>query len=100
MRAPGGVPRMGAHWVATDAPELAGRPFDKTMVLGSYDGRLTFLEPMVTRDFLLTRPDVVVPIRAPERAEGALSWPGAYSVSFRDGVYRIALVGLRPLPER
>jgi len=99
-KAPGGVPRMGAHWPATDAPEFAGGRFERTMILGSYDGRLIFLEPMMTRAFLLTRPDVTIPVRAPERAVGTLWWPDAYSVSFRDGVHRVALTGLRPLPER
>jgi hypothetical protein len=69
------------------------------MIIGSYDGRLIFLEPMITKAFLLTRPNVTVPIRAPERAEGTLRWPEAYSVSSRDGVHRITLTGLRPLPE-
>ena len=96
----GSVPRMGQHWGVADAtPEQARSPFEKVMVIGSYDGRLIFLEPMMTRAFLLTRPNVTVPIRAPERAEGTLRWPEAYSVSSRDGVHRITLTGLRPLPE-
>jgi len=99
LRRGGSAPRMGQHWgVADAAPDQAGRAFEKVMILGSYDGRLIFLEPMMTRAFLLTRPDVTVPIRAPERAEGTLWWPEAYSVSFRDGVHRIVLTGLRPLP--
>ncbi|WP_431271430.1 DUF5602 domain-containing protein [Dankookia sp. P2] len=99
LRRGAGTPRMGQHWGIADAvPDQPGRPFEKVMVIGSYDGRLIFLEPMMTRAFLLTRPDVTIPIRAPARAEGRLWWPDAYRVSFRDGVYRIALTGLRPLP--
>lgn len=99
LRRGGSVPRMGQHWGVADAtPEQAGRPFERVMILGSYDGRLIFLEPMMTRAFLLTRPDVTIPVRAPERAEGTLWWPDAYSVAFRDGFYRIALTKLRPLP--
>jgi hypothetical protein len=99
LRRGAGTPRMGQHWgVADAAPDQAGRPFEKVMVIGSYDGRLIFLEPMMTRAFLLTRPDVTIPIRAPARAEGTLWWPEAYGVSFRDGVHRIILTGLRPLP--
>lgn len=94
------VPRMGRHWGARDAPEFAGHTFDRTMLLGTYDGRLIFLEPMITRAFLLARSDVTDPIRAPELAEGTLWWPETYSISYRDGVHRIALLRLRPLPQR
>ena len=46
---PGGVPTMGKHWINTTfAP-----PFSKTMIYGSYNGRFTFVEPMITRDYLL-----------------------------------------------
>lgn len=100
LRRGASTPRMGQHWgIADAAPDGAGRPFERVMILGTYDGRLIFLEPMMTRAFLLTRPEVTVPVRAPERAEGTLWWPDAYSVSFRDGVHRIVLTGLRPLPE-
>ncbi|CAN5177238.1 DUF5602 domain-containing protein [soil metagenome] len=45
----GGVPQMGKHWIdGTFAP-----PFSKTFIYGSYNGRFTFLEPMITRDYLL-----------------------------------------------
>src|SRR3712207_7575207 len=38
------------HWgVADAAPDQAGRAFEKVMILGSYDGRLIFLEPMIDR---------------------------------------------------
>ncbi|MDN3659488.1 DUF5602 domain-containing protein [Ferruginibacter paludis] len=46
---PGGVPQMGKHWIdGTFAP-----PFTKTFIYGSYNGRFTFLEPMVIRDYLV-----------------------------------------------
>jgi len=99
-RVPGGVPRMGAHWVATDAPELAGQPFERTLLVGSYDGELTFVEPMITRTFLQARTEAILPVRAPQGAVGALAWPAAYRVSFDQGVHHVALVGLRPLPQR
>ncbi|PWS34286.1 hypothetical protein DFH01_24985 [Falsiroseomonas bella] len=99
-RVPSGVPRMGAHWVAADAPELAGQPFERTLLLGSYDGELTFVEPMITRAFLQARTEAILPVRAPQGAVGALAWPAAYRVSFDQGIHHVALVGLRPLPQR
>jgi hypothetical protein len=45
---PGGVPQMGKHWVDLNAPELNGQPFTKTFIYGSYNGQVTFYEPMAT----------------------------------------------------
>lgn len=63
---PGGVPQMGKHWINVNFHP----PFTKTMIYGSYNGMFTFVEPMITRDFLLsgqnfsepyTQPHVFVP---------------------------------------
>jgi len=54
----GGVPRMGAHWVDLLSPEFlppsnpGHAAFTHTMTYGSYDGKVTFVEPMITRAFL------------------------------------------------
>ena len=48
LHIPGGVPQMGAHWIDLLAPELNGGAFTHTFIYGSYDGNVTFLEPMVT----------------------------------------------------
>lgn len=49
---PGGVPQMGKHWVDINTPELNGQPFTQTFLYGTYAGKNTFYEPMITRDFL------------------------------------------------
>ena len=50
---PGGVPQMGKHWVNANSPVLSGQAiFTSEMTYGTYNGRVTFLEPMVTMDFL------------------------------------------------
>ena len=49
---PGGVPEMGKHWLDKNAPELNGSPFTKTFIYGTYDGAVTFLEPMITYDYI------------------------------------------------
>jgi hypothetical protein len=46
------VPYMGNHWVNQQAPEFQGEAFTHTMIYGSFDGQLTFLEPMVTVEYL------------------------------------------------
>lgn len=49
---PGGVPQMGKHWLDATSPELNGSPFTETFIYGSYNGKVTFLEPMVTKAFI------------------------------------------------
>ena len=93
---PGGVPRMGAHWADTASGEFHGLPFTKTFVYGSYDGRITFVEPMVTRAFLDTKPDVTESLRLPAQ----FPQPGFYPTSYRiqwnatNRQYTISLEGL------
>ncbi len=46
------VPTMGAHWIDVTAPELNGQPFTETFIFGSFDGKMTFYEPMITKAFI------------------------------------------------
>jgi hypothetical protein len=46
---PGGVATMGKHWISTTFTP----PFVSTLIYGSYEGKFTFVEPMITRAFLL-----------------------------------------------
>jgi hypothetical protein len=53
----GGAPQMGAHWVDITSPELNQedrKPFTQTFIYGSYDGKVNFMEPMITKAFLDT----------------------------------------------
>jgi hypothetical protein len=49
---PGGVPQMGKHW---GNRSVAPGTFTHTMTLGSYNGEVTFVEPMVTVQGLETQ---------------------------------------------
>lgn len=88
-----GVPRMGVHWVDPGSPELNGEPFSRTFIYGSWDGKLIFAEPMVTKEFLETRPDFRAPVATAERYEPAGHYPAAYRVYWdaAAGEYRVAL---------
>lgn len=91
------VPMMGRHFLDPTSPELhpeEPEPFTYTFLYGVWDGRLIFMEPMVTTAFLETRPDVRVPFGQPERWEQPGHYPGAYTVRWDEGTgeYRIALV--------
>lgn len=93
---PGGVPRMGAHWVDPATPELNGETFTYTFLYGFYDGRMNFLEPMITKAFLETRPDLTLPVRQPEQFERSGYYPTHYSIRYdaERNEYSIVLEGL------
>lgn len=98
------VPQMGVHWVDVRSPELQGmfgnpggyEPFDATFIYGSWNGRFIFLEPMITREFLLTHPDEVRGISQPAEYPEPGWYPGAYRISYDSQArqYRIALTQL------
>lgn len=90
---PGGIPRMGVHAGAADAAENRGLPFTTSFIYGFYDGAMIFLEPMMTRTFLLSRPDTTMKIATPARYPRAGSYATAYNVRYDAAVreYRIEL---------
>lgn len=91
---PEGVPLMGWHWVDLRAPEFNGQPFTSTFLFGYYDGKLTFLEPMVTRAFLRSNPALDQPVRLPAKLSQDGWYPTRYTVrAARDG-YRVTLEDL------
>ncbi|UOQ80354.1 DUF5602 domain-containing protein [Hymenobacter sp. 5414T-23] len=49
---PGTVPSMGKHWLDPSGPEFQGQTFTQTFIYGTFDGQVSFLEPMFTLDFL------------------------------------------------
>ena len=98
------VPRMGLHWVDPTSPELPPTlaPFTKTMIMGSWDGRVTFYEPMITRDYLAGHAapgadaDEVIPVPFAAKPDVAGYYPGAYRIQWDAHAkeYRVALTQL------
>ncbi|UPV76350.1 DUF5602 domain-containing protein (plasmid) [Halorussus limi] len=75
------VPLMGNHWVDSEAPELSGEPFTHTWIYGSFDGEITFLEPMITTEFLRgLRGRVVADVKTPERFPQRGFYPTQYVI--------------------
>jgi hypothetical protein len=90
------IPRMGSHWVNPLSRELQGQTFTTTFLYGSYDGRLVFAEPMITKSFLETKTNVTELIKLPAKYARNAYYPTKYSVRF-DPVtkeYTIALEGM------
>ncbi|MBX2924995.1 MAG: hypothetical protein KF746_22530 [Chitinophagaceae bacterium] len=96
---PGGVEKMGTHWVDATTPELNGQPFTETFIYGSYDGRVTFLEPMITKAFIDANNVFERSIPQPAKFQLSGYYPTKYTlsknngdliISLRDFVYRQA----------
>jgi len=88
FRGPGGVPQMGVHWVDILSPEFNGQLFTTTILYGTYDGKVTFLEPMVTLDVIQSGTTVNKEIRQPQRF-----WPNNKYYPTKYAVWRDASTG-------
>lgn len=91
------VPDMGMHWLDTNAGITApGFDFQQVLIAGSWDGAHTFLEPMMSRDWLLTRARIDQPVAQPQIYPRSGYYPTTYSVRFDDhtGEYVVELGGL------
>ena len=98
------VPLMGMHWLDTTSPELQpppnGKTFASTFIYGSYNGRFTFLEPMITKAFIETAKDkpqgISFPVAVPTKVAKTGMYPNAYSISYNASAkeYRISIDGL------
>lgn len=87
------VPRMGMHWLDVASPELHGELFTKTLIAGSWDGKRIFIEPMITKAYLESKPDFSAQIPAIQRYGTPGFYPGAYSIRWdaQAREWRIAL---------
>ncbi len=90
------VPQMGLHWTSVASPELNGQTFTNTFIYGSWDGQFIFMEPMVTRAYLLTHPSATQAIPQPARWAKTGRYPTRYTVGFDSTTkeYRFTLGGL------
>ena len=89
----GGVPQMGAHWIDVTSPEINGQPFTQTFLYGSYDGKVTFWEPMITEAFILANPNFQRDIPQPAKFAKESSYPTKMRIEKKDGVTSIILEG-------
>lgn len=79
---PEGVPQMGWHWVDPRSPEYNGQTFTSTFIYGYYNAKMIFIEPMVTREFLLTQPKFEQSIPSPLVFPMEGYYPQSYSVEY------------------
>lgn len=95
------VPAMGNHLIDLTGPEFNKQPFKRSMIFGVYDAKVTFYEEMVTRAYLLSKPNACTPIKLPKAYAVAGYYPtssciryaaerGEYTVSMEEFVLRQA----------
>ena len=87
---------MGAHWIDLLAPEFNGGTFTRTFIYGSFDGEFTFYEPMLTLDYLLSKPSETIPIRVPGAFQKDGYHPTDYRIRYdaKSREYTIAIINL------
>lgn len=91
IQAPGVVGAMGCHWIDSAAPELNGKPFTATFLYGSYDGKVTFFEPMITKATLESKLDQVFPVKLPAAPADHRFVPGQYRIEHDAGEKTITI---------
>lgn len=75
-------PRMGAHAINPAAPEFGDGEFTATFIYGFHEGRMVFLEPMATREFLASRAEHAQALPSPERYQRPGYYPRAWRIHF------------------
>lgn len=88
-----GVPTMGNHWLDMTSPELNGQTFDQTFIYGSYDSKVIFYEPMITKAFLQAQTNYERSIPQPAKFQKTGYYPTKMRVVKHDGVTEIVLDG-------
>lgn len=89
----GGVPQMGNHWIDPTSPELNGQPFTTTFLYGSYNGHVTFMEPMITVDFIKNTEHLHSSVKQAQKFSPAGNYPTTYCIrhNHEDKQYEVTL---------
>ena len=93
IKEPGAVPAMGAHWADKTTPELNGKSFTHTMIYGSWDGKLTFIEPMIAKTVFEERKPVAAAIKQAPAVPVSGLYPTRYRIEFdaKAGEHRVVM---------
>lgn len=92
---PGAVePGMGNHMLDSTAVELAGEPFSQTWIYGTWDGAISFFEPMITLEYLQALSgEQCFDLKMPAYFDMAGYYPTRYCTYYHElfDVYRVEL---------
>lgn len=80
------VGEMGNHLLDLSSPEHHGTPFTHTWIWGTYGAEITFLEPMITVEYLLSEPQRdCTELKMPQRFHKAGYYPAQYCIGYNRG---------------
>lgn len=82
IQTPGRIPTMGVHWINPTGHELNGGTFDRTFIYGTYKEKVAFMEPMMTLDYIKSKPENVDPVLLPEAYQVDGFYPSKYEVKY------------------
>jgi hypothetical protein len=91
------VPGMGQHLVDMAVPLVPGEyKFTEIIINGSWDGKYAFVEPMVTLDYLHSKPNMMNDLKLPQEYQKTGLYPTKYSITYdaASDTYMISLSGL------
>lgn len=71
-------PQMGKHWLPMPLADYL--PFTSIMVLGTYNGEFTFIEPMMTAAMLMSSPDFSASFSQPDYFQESTYYPTVYNI--------------------
>ncbi len=84
---------MGTHWIDPSSPELPPtfQPFTHTFIYGSNNGGVIFMEPMITRAFLMSGTSVTKPFPQSTLFAESTYYPSTYNIWMEGGKHYISL---------
>ncbi|MCO5252472.1 MAG: DUF5602 domain-containing protein [Candidatus Kapabacteria bacterium] len=90
------IPKMGLHAIDMTSPELNGGTFTETFIYGYYDGKMHFYEPMITIEYLKTKPNLDKAIKKPAKYPAAGWYPSKMNITFNETnkEYTVKLSGM------
>lgn len=74
---------QGMHFADLESGEFHGRGFGHSFIFGFYDGRMTFMEPMVSMDYLRSQDSDYGEVHQPQvYPRQGMYFPHGYSVTY------------------
>lgn len=75
-------PRMGSHYADITSSQLKPGNFSNIFLIGAHGGSILFWEPMLTKQYLETKPNFTAQLKLPESYPVSGYYPTAYSVVY------------------
>ena len=81
------------HLIDLTGPEFQKQPFTRSWIYGIYDGKVIFYETMITRAYLMSKPNGCLPIKAAKAVGVAGFYPTEYCVRHdaKTGEYSVSM---------